>query len=155
MHGDQVAGISFNFCALQILSVKGIGNFKCIFPPSIISGVPNLSRLDVEYCSMLEQVIGKDDQNVGETILFPNLKELHLSNLPNIRTFCCNNIQFPSLEYLYINECPMMLKFVEELSDHTSKPFIVKQVSLLSLSLSVFIHLFIHIVIYSYAFILL
>lgn len=100
-------------------------------PSDIISGIPNLQHLRVENCSMLEQVIKKDeDENVGRKIIFPNLMTLVLSNLPNIHTFCYNAIQFPSLYELCVNSCPLMLKFVEELTDHisNSRPFLDKQV---------------------------
>ena len=110
-------GNFINFSGLQNLNIESLHNFKILFSPSILYGFPNLTKLWVENCSNIEEVIGREEQ-VEEIktkrTLFPQLITLFLQKLPKILTFChgMSDLELPSLQDLFIEDCPVMETFV-------------------------------------------
>ena len=104
-----------NFIGLESLEFHACSGFVSLFSNSTCRVIPNLRELHVGNCEMLQEVIAKDneEQTNSKVTLFPQLKEMKLANLPEMRQFCHMNhgIELPSLEFLEISWCPLMETF--------------------------------------------
>ncbi|KAL8489982.1 hypothetical protein ACS0TY_025762 [Phlomoides rotata] len=98
------------FTRLDDLTVRDCGNIKSLFSPSIAGNLVNLTKLNIKSCSEMVKVIEGEDV---ERSLFIKLKVLRLKNLPKLMAFCnwrCV-LELPSLQEVYISECPEMERF--------------------------------------------
>ncbi|KAI8026621.1 Disease resistance protein [Camellia lanceoleosa] len=83
--------ISFNLKILEFFQCPKIQN---IFSALLLRNFPNLEELDVCDCENVEEIIvqvetsdrGGHREDDGNTITFPNLKELYLENLPRLKS---------------------------------------------------------------------
>ena len=71
---------------------------------------PLLESLDVYRCSSIEEVVkeAKDDSN--NDIIFRNLKDLSLYDMPNLVSIHKRALDFPSLKHIRVNKCPNLRK---------------------------------------------
>ncbi|KAA8516932.1 hypothetical protein F0562_017250 [Nyssa sinensis] len=62
---------------------------------------------------MLEEIVTNQGEEMIDKIVFPKLTALHLEDLENLSIFCYGNyyFEFPSLDYVVVNECPKMRTF--------------------------------------------
>ncbi|CAL5423019.1 unnamed protein product [Camellia sinensis] len=73
-----------------------------------------LSKIEVTECGMMESIIGSepnaDDAVITNTIMFPQLSSLKLSNLPNLSSFCFEACTFEGslLKTIEVINCPKM-----------------------------------------------
>ncbi|TXG69137.1 hypothetical protein EZV62_004072 [Acer yangbiense] len=70
--------------------------------------VPSLSLLNIGECLSLTEVIACDfgSSEIKEAIdIFPNLKDMGLIDLPNLKSICRQAMPFPSLESMSIWNC--------------------------------------------------
>ncbi|KAE9445089.1 hypothetical protein C3L33_23012, partial [Rhododendron williamsianum] len=85
-----------SFSKLKTLNVKGFMNLRSTFHPSIVGDLANLSELVITDCSKMEGVVYWEEEiedgqgRKVEKTLFPLLKKLQLSNLPNLVSFFPN-----------------------------------------------------------------
>ena len=97
-------------------------------------GLTKLERLKLQDCEELQVVImheeDQDGQRNAKETLFPQLKELKLSNLQKMQRFChmTNELELPSLEMMVIESCPMLESFSPGSLDSTSKFLFSKEV---------------------------
>ncbi|KAH7553376.1 hypothetical protein JRO89_XS12G0004400 [Xanthoceras sorbifolium] len=71
-------------------------------------------ELKIINCAILEAIIFTEEETIRNT-LFPNLNELKLIDLPELKSFCNlaeNAIELPSLAALWIEDCPNMQTFI-------------------------------------------
>ncbi|CAI9779546.1 unnamed protein product [Fraxinus pennsylvanica] len=108
---------------LELLKICGLGCTVTIFSPSMANSLVALEDLWVEDCEAIEEIIGRQEEDntsnieiveEGTTsrIVFPKLRYLELLDLDRFRLLSSQNYKFelPSLEYLNIQDCPMMTK---------------------------------------------
>ncbi|CAK9163432.1 unnamed protein product [Ilex paraguariensis] len=119
------------FQNLTSIDISNCESLRYILSPTIAKLLGNLMLLQVHKCKMIEEIIDteedllkikildeivttkEEEQMIGDTILFPQLKEISLANLENLNCFCSGNceFQFPSLNKLVISGCPNMKTF--------------------------------------------
>ncbi|GAU21775.1 hypothetical protein TSUD_329000 [Trifolium subterraneum] len=80
-----------------------------------MSGLKHLQKLEVRDCQNMEAII----EASSSKIVFHALQHLVLIELPNLKAFsqCHNNLDFPSLQKVEIEDCPNMEVFSRGFSD--------------------------------------
>ncbi|XP_022869554.1 putative disease resistance protein At4g19050 [Olea europaea var. sylvestris] len=106
------------FHNLKCLDVESCTRLKYLFPTSMINSFMALETLCVSFCGEIEEVFGREKEEVvkeGMTsnIVFHELRRIELIGLPRFKMFCSHNYEdvLPSLDLLRIEDCPMMTKF--------------------------------------------
>ncbi|KAL3363599.1 hypothetical protein AABB24_012720 [Solanum stoloniferum] len=86
-------------------------------PPSVARGLLNLQKLEIRDCLSMEEVITKEKQQ-GEGImtLFPLLEKLELYTVPKLGHFFLTEctLEIPFLKEVHISDCPEMKTFVQQ-----------------------------------------
>ncbi|XP_024198699.1 probable disease resistance protein At4g27220 [Rosa chinensis] len=113
------------FHSLKSLAVYGCKKLKHLFTYDIAHCLLHLEDLSVTQCSSLDRVIEPSKETVNKKMVFPELKNLALSYLPQLTRFCSSEsatIECPSLEHLHVQDCP---HFTTSISDfHSGNRFI-------------------------------
>ncbi|KAE8725172.1 hypothetical protein F3Y22_tig00009009pilonHSYRG00187 [Hibiscus syriacus] len=117
------SSVSFrNLVTLRVGECNGIK--KLITHPTAKSLV-QLKQMRISYCENIEEIIqGGDDDD--DEISFPQLNHLELGNLPKLESFCSSGnytFGFPSLEDLFLRDCPKMKMFSQ---GHSNTPMLHK-----------------------------
>ncbi|XP_058183261.1 probable disease resistance protein At4g27220 isoform X2 [Rhododendron vialii] len=128
-NGPSRLAIFHNLKVLTLIKCKKLGS---LFTQSVSRCLLQLEDLWIADCVALEGIIGKDDQGeatsiqspssqfkmkengekheeeVMDKIIFPQLKNLLLQNLPCLRSFYSGDaaIECPSLEQVHVQDCP-------------------------------------------------
>uniref|UniRef100_A0A2C9V2W0 Uncharacterized protein n=1 Tax=Manihot esculenta TaxID=3983 RepID=A0A2C9V2W0_MANES len=90
-------------------SVLPCQDLKYLFTTSFVKTLLQLKKLQIEDCEFMEGIILAEEfvEEMMNKILFLNLNELNLKNLPNLTRFCDGHlIDFCCLDKLSIVECP-------------------------------------------------
>ncbi|KAL4586175.1 hypothetical protein LXL04_010807 [Taraxacum kok-saghyz] len=114
---------SANMIQLPNLTELYISNcevLEYVFTSSILASLKQLKELTVARCKAL-QVIVKEDGSTSNSIVFPRLKALALTELPNLKGFFLgmNEFRWPLLEKVEMYGCPQMVIFT---SGHSMAP---------------------------------
>ncbi|CAL5379261.1 unnamed protein product [Camellia sinensis] len=110
---DPPHNISFNLKRLEFNECPKIKN---IFSALLLHNFPNLEELKVLDCKNVEEIIvevetsdrGGNHEDDGNTITLPNLKKLHLEELPRLESIYEGIMVCESLQYIHIWDCPML-----------------------------------------------
>ena len=103
-----------SFPSLRSIWIHGCYNLKSLFPISVTRSLSNLISIEIQGASKLKQVFGYEGELKVEDdekgILFPELKEFELLELPSLTSFAPMgyNFQFPSLKHLKVGGCPYL-----------------------------------------------
>lgn len=101
-----------NLKVLELWHCDGLRNLLC---PSMARGLVHLERLSIENCNLLEEIVGKgeEEEEIVDKIEMPLLKCLELKCLKNLKSFCQGRYAFnmPSLEDVCVYDCPNMKTF--------------------------------------------
>ncbi|KAH7842624.1 hypothetical protein Vadar_007475 [Vaccinium darrowii] len=105
--------------SLERLELRGLENVSDLWSNELlISSFSKLKNLKVSDCSILEAVVGKEEQVQGHgreivKTIFPELGKLKLRSLPNLRRFChfMHPLEIPMLRKVDILDCPNMDAF--------------------------------------------
>ena len=104
-----------SFPSLERIWIYGCSNLKSLFPISVTRSLSNLKSIRILGASKLEQVFGyqgelnvEDDQ---KGIVFPESKQLELSELPSLKSFVPMgyHFRFPTFISLNVEGCPNLL----------------------------------------------
>uniref|UniRef100_A0A1D1YYI6 Disease resistance protein RPS2 n=1 Tax=Anthurium amnicola TaxID=1678845 RepID=A0A1D1YYI6_9ARAE len=89
---------------LQILEIRNLAKAKLVCRVLLPQqGLGSLRFLWITSCSGIEQLID------GVTFAFARLEELHLADLPKLKSICWDiAIIFPSLQFLKVDKCPKL-----------------------------------------------
>ncbi|XP_065854644.1 uncharacterized protein [Euphorbia lathyris] len=102
------------FCPFEkliTLTVEGCGNLASVLTSSMVRSLVQLKQFEICDCKSMEEVIRTEGET--EEIVFPKLKYLKLKGLPKVVKFCKGNlIQCPSMEELWIRNCPHLQTFI-------------------------------------------
>ncbi|PRQ29651.1 putative leucine-rich repeat domain, L domain-containing protein [Rosa chinensis] len=97
---------------LDSINIYGCHSLKQIFPASVARGLQYLTRLDVDKCDAIEEIVGEEEEKEGlETIpprfVFSKLTSVELKNLPQLTSFYpkTHASQWPLLEKLEVVRC--------------------------------------------------
>ncbi|PPD81494.1 hypothetical protein GOBAR_DD21573 [Gossypium barbadense] len=106
---------------LRELRVHRCNNLTYIFPVALIRHLPQLSILNIASCENLKQIIGNDDILASSSspqgpqlemkLVFPQLKQIVLENLPNLESFSPlgSHPEFSCLDLLDIKQCSKVI----------------------------------------------
>ncbi|KAF3438245.1 hypothetical protein FNV43_RR21006 [Rhamnella rubrinervis] len=121
--GVHQLAITNGFQNLRVISVYGCGRLRCIFSPSIAKLLVMLESISVGDCESVQAVIDvakegeeKQEKQEGNAIAFPHLRSIGLKRLGNLSCFCDqpnSTFGFPSLQNIYIENCPKLETFVK------------------------------------------
>ncbi|KAK4837718.1 hypothetical protein QYF36_007920 [Acer negundo] len=87
---SQLLAASSSLKNLHCLSIVGLGDLKYLFSSSMANSVVQLNTLKIIDCKLMEAVIVEEEKG-SSVLLFPNLQNLTLRNLPKLVTFCYFN----------------------------------------------------------------
>ncbi|RWR71974.1 putative disease resistance protein [Cinnamomum micranthum f. kanehirae] len=122
---------------LTMLELYGCKNLKKVFQLGIIRQLCSLEVLSIIGCTKMEEIIEIEEEeeismsvashthNVisydNDRLILPNIKLIHLLNLPELVSICrgFSNFEWPSLETIGIDYCPK-LESLSFLSDGTN-----------------------------------
>lgn len=105
------------FQNLRMLQVMQCMTLRYVFPVFIVEGLVNLESMYISDCDMMRDIVTQNEESGdGEAtnkIVLPQVKTIHLDNLPSLITFFpapCT-VGCPSLRTLVLC-CPKMRTFV-------------------------------------------
>ncbi|XP_058207668.1 disease resistance protein At4g27190-like [Rhododendron vialii] len=107
-----------SFCQLMKIDVGGCNQLECLLPSYMLPQFKNLQQLWIWECRKMEVIISnnpkeKEATNNNDTIRFPQLKNVLLHELPNLKSFICSDETqlffsdkdaFPVLEEIDLDE---------------------------------------------------
>ena len=106
---------STSFHYLQTLKVYGSDVLISLLTPSTAKTLVQLRDITIIDCKRMTEIVANEvsEAEAGDEIAFNNFTSLSLSNLPSLTAFHLGNrtIKFPSLDYLYVYDCPKLKIF--------------------------------------------
>ncbi|XP_057991816.1 probable disease resistance protein At4g27220 isoform X2 [Hevea brasiliensis] len=94
----------------------GCQDLKYLFTTSFVKSLLRLKTLQICKCEFMERIVLTEEFAEEERlnkIIFSDLENLILSNLPNLTNFCDGHlIEFCSLTNLRIDDCPVFKTFI-------------------------------------------
>ncbi|KAL7197630.1 hypothetical protein ACSBR2_020214 [Camellia fascicularis] len=112
---NQLQTGSFN--KLIKLDVSDCGSLRNMFSPFMARHLVHLKRLVINKCSMMEEVVAKEEDEEEEgrinRTLLPKLKCLKLQDLPELKSFChvTYDWELPLIADVTVLNCPKMKTF--------------------------------------------
>ncbi|XP_057486919.1 disease resistance protein At4g27190-like isoform X2 [Actinidia eriantha] len=100
------------FQNLRSLEVYRCHSLRILFSPFIAKLLVKLEQLEIGYCDVMEAVIARelevDDEGMRNTIIFPQLIEVKLKDLPKLMSFCpqAYTIEGKFLKTVEVVNCP-------------------------------------------------
>nr|GMC55547.1 probable disease resistance protein At1g12290 isoform X2 [Ipomoea batatas] len=129
---DVILPANCTFSSLKHLSISNCDSMKKLLPHALLQNLKNLEKLDVEYCSQLEVVIGgvggdgEEEGSSNTPIYLPKLKQLSLSNLPELKSICNGREMIcPSIEEITILRCTNVKRMpsFRPINEATEQPY--------------------------------
>ncbi|KAL6997580.1 hypothetical protein U1Q18_007707 [Sarracenia purpurea var. burkii] len=104
---------SQGFQNLRSLIVEKCDSLRNLFSPSIAKLLVKLQRLELTKCKVMETIIAQEqevDEEVTNTVIFSQLTQLILVDLPNLMSFCKQDYTFEEsfLKRVKVIRCPKM-----------------------------------------------
>ncbi|XP_023755188.2 uncharacterized protein LOC111903669 isoform X1 [Lactuca sativa] len=105
---------------LKILEIVACGGLEHIFTFSAIGSLTHLEELTISSCDSMKVIVKKEEEDASSSsssskkvVVFPRLKSIELSYLPELEGFFLgmNEFGFPSLDNVTIKKCPQMRVF--------------------------------------------
>ncbi|KAJ0547684.1 putative P-loop containing nucleoside triphosphate hydrolase, leucine-rich repeat domain superfamily [Helianthus annuus] len=120
-----------SFCNLAKITIYYCSSLLKLFPISVAQGLVNLKDLNISDCESLVNVISDgDEQTTGseielikkDTNIVFSFEHIVLNNIPKLESFYSGHsiIKYPSLESLFVYNCPSM-KTWSYGENHTTK----------------------------------
>ncbi|KAL7197609.1 hypothetical protein ACSBR2_020198 [Camellia fascicularis] len=110
---NQLQTGSFN--KLFSLDVSDCGSLRNMFSPFMARHLVHLERLVIIRCSMMEEVVPKEEEEGGRInrTPLPKLEHLELKDLPELKSFChvTHDWELPLIKHITILKCPKLKTF--------------------------------------------
>ncbi|XP_057488289.1 disease resistance protein At4g27190-like [Actinidia eriantha] len=106
-----------SFFQLRTVTVITCGKLVNVFGPIMVSRLRNLQEVFIAHCPNMEVIISKkeEEEEPIDNIVLPQLTNLNLQSLKNLKSFCNtrsevgslfnHKVAFPALEILRIQSC--------------------------------------------------
>ncbi|WVZ07990.1 hypothetical protein V8G54_021336 [Vigna mungo] len=94
------------FSQLKLLYISECHTIKTLLTLSLVSQLQNLEIIDVLDCNLMEQIFAVADHDDSIKITLPELTELYLKGLPQLKTVCKEILVCKSGFELQIYDCP-------------------------------------------------
>ncbi|KAK5834055.1 hypothetical protein PVK06_017926 [Gossypium arboreum] len=109
---SQVSTIKFQ--CLREVQVTECNNLKYLFPMCVANSLEQLQILKIESCSQLQEIIQGPEVLISMAQGLIRLKEVELTNLPQLKGRDRNHIVLtsPSLHVLKVRDCPQLTPFI-------------------------------------------
>ena len=114
---NKIPGLGHNLEKLRILEISSCGKLEILFTLSLAKTLAQLEKLTVGGCYKVKEIVenegGGDEATDVHEIIFTKLRELDLSDLPILKSFCSATYTFifPCLTDMSVIECPEMEYF--------------------------------------------
>ncbi|KAL8110378.1 hypothetical protein AgCh_026192 [Apium graveolens] len=123
---------------LETIRIRHCNTLKNVFPPCIARDLIHLKELDVTNCELLREIIGVDEQETTDGIVFPELTDLCLDKLPNMTSFWCYQTgevfrSLQQLQLLNIHDSTILEEIVEDVRGGEASDMDKKTIKLLQL----------------------
>ncbi|XP_052293320.1 probable disease resistance protein At4g27220 isoform X2 [Citrus sinensis] len=104
---------SASFENLTTLEVSYCQRLKNLVSSSTAKSLVCLMKLRIDGCKLMTEIISSEGDVEEDEIVFSRLKWLSLECLDSLTSFCSGNctFKFPSLEDLFVIDCPKMMIF--------------------------------------------
>ncbi|KAL0379800.1 UNVERIFIED_CONTAM: Disease resistance protein [Sesamum angustifolium] len=107
-NSDEVG--SYDTVKLLSISTSTDGAEYLISLGSTIVSLVKLERILVYSCEQAEELFKFDQNSAQDSMLFPNLKAILLSDCPALRYLSEQNVACPGLEVVSVQNCPLLRK---------------------------------------------
>ncbi|KAJ6757250.1 hypothetical protein OIU74_026487 [Salix koriyanagi] len=106
---------TLHFQCLTTLEVSNCHGLINLMTSSAAKYLVHLTSMSVTECKMIEEIIASKENEVANEIIFQKLETLRLRCLPSLACFHSGKcaFTFPSLEKVFLIECPKMKFFSE------------------------------------------
>ena len=106
---------TIKFPSLVVVDVNECPKLISLLTPSTARTLVQLNQIVIYNCERMREIVANEgsEAEAGDEIAFNNFTSLSLSNLPSLTAFHLGNrtIKFPSLDYLYVYDCPKLKIF--------------------------------------------
>ena len=102
------------FGKLRTIEIEGCSSLKSVFPTSVAKALTQLEKLKIKDCATVEEIVAKEEGIETTTLfVFPQLTNLALSNLPELKSFYPRKhiSKWWSLNHLWIANCDKLKIF--------------------------------------------
>ena len=90
LNSKELSGTMTLYPNLEDLKIWNCNSLRNVFPPCIARALPHLEKMCVEHCKAMGEIIGPREQgDIMDVILFPNLSILKLNSLPILTSIGC------------------------------------------------------------------
>ncbi|KAL5563809.1 hypothetical protein UlMin_033556 [Ulmus minor] len=117
---------------LRKLSVSDCPNLKYLFTVAMAGRLAQLERVQISRCHVMEEVVVMKEtieEGTPQNISFPKLKYLELEDLPNLKRFCTGGcIECPSFLEPRIKNCGELRMFISSNEEEVEGPFFNEKV---------------------------
>ncbi|GKD94968.1 NB-ARC domains-containing protein, partial [Tanacetum coccineum] len=98
---------------LKILRIIDCHLLEYVFTSSTLDSLKQLIELTIEKCNAMQVIVKEDGHHTSKTVVFPHLKSLTLTDLPNVEGFFLgmNEFLWSILDEVKIYGCPKMTTF--------------------------------------------
>ncbi|TXG69303.1 hypothetical protein EZV62_004238 [Acer yangbiense] len=104
---------SASFQNLKSLDVWMCNGLISLVSSSTAKSLVRLEEMSISCCDMVTKIVATEDVEEDKIITFSKLHSLRLDDLSSLASFCSGNhtLNFPSLDRLYVSQCPKMKFF--------------------------------------------
>ncbi|RWR88081.1 putative disease resistance protein isoform X1 [Cinnamomum micranthum f. kanehirae] len=104
--------------SLESLKVTSCFKLKCLLPPRLLQQLRRLKRIDVRYCSGMEEIVaeeeemekGRNEDKRNMTMKLSQLRTLRILDLPNLKIISSRVLICNALETIIIDKCRHLKK---------------------------------------------
>ncbi|EEF49757.1 phosphoprotein phosphatase, putative [Ricinus communis] len=109
----SLASGSAGFQNLETLDVYNCDELLYLVTSSVAKSLVHLTKMTVRECNILREVVASEADEPQGDIIFSKLENLRLYRLESLIRFCSASItiQFPSLKDVEVTQCPNMMDF--------------------------------------------